>query len=150
MRARRHIEEDILQTRCPRPGCRQAFFDFDGCFAVKCCRCGGCSACVCLCTRMCAFYIIWVDCCSVKQKFASCLGWGKNGISGIVFREFCNCFVLVALLSDARAHFVLGVGQTVAMIPTRMWLCVPKSLLVLTRLVKQSTVFSLSLYVSDS
>ena len=39
IQARRHIEEEILQTRCPRAGCRQAFYDFDGCFAVKCCRC---------------------------------------------------------------------------------------------------------------
>ena len=69
----------------------------------------------------------------------------KNGISDIVLRGICNCFVLVALLSDARAHFVHGVGQTVATIPTRMWLYVPKSPLVLTRFVKPSAVFCRSM-----
>ena len=39
--ARKHIEEEILQMRCPRPGCRRAFYDFDGCFALSCgaCQC---------------------------------------------------------------------------------------------------------------
>jgi hypothetical protein len=32
--ARKHIEEEILQTKCP--ACHMAFYDFDGCFALKC------------------------------------------------------------------------------------------------------------------
>jgi hypothetical protein len=32
--ARKHVEENILQTRCP--SCKAAFFDFDGCFSLKC------------------------------------------------------------------------------------------------------------------
>lgn len=36
--ARKHIEEEILQLKCPR--CKQAFFDFDGCCALTCSRCG--------------------------------------------------------------------------------------------------------------
>jgi hypothetical protein len=40
----KHIEEEILQMRCPRPGCRRAFYDFDGCFALSCgaCQCKFC------------------------------------------------------------------------------------------------------------
>jgi hypothetical protein len=34
--ARRHIEEAILQLKCPR--CAQAFFDFEGCCALACPR----------------------------------------------------------------------------------------------------------------
>ena len=34
--ARKHIEEEILQLKCPR--CKQAFFDFDGCCALTCSR----------------------------------------------------------------------------------------------------------------
>ena len=46
--ARRHIEEEILQMRCPRAGCRRAFLDFDGCFAVSCgaCPCKFCGWCL--------------------------------------------------------------------------------------------------------
>lgn len=33
----REITEDILTLRCPK--CRQAFFDFEGCFALSCSRC---------------------------------------------------------------------------------------------------------------
>jgi len=33
--ARKHVEEEILQMKCPRASCRKAFFDFDGCFALK-------------------------------------------------------------------------------------------------------------------
>ncbi len=45
--ARRHIEEEILQMRCPRAGCWRAFLDFDGCFAVSCsaCPCKFCGWC---------------------------------------------------------------------------------------------------------
>jgi hypothetical protein len=46
--ARKHIEEEILQMRCPRPGCRRAFYDFDGCFALSCgaCQCKFCGWCL--------------------------------------------------------------------------------------------------------
>ena len=38
--ARTHIVECILTLRCPNPnGCRQAFVDFSGCFALQCSRC---------------------------------------------------------------------------------------------------------------
>jgi len=36
----RRVVEEILTLKCPRPGCMQAFFDFDGCFALTCSRCG--------------------------------------------------------------------------------------------------------------
>jgi hypothetical protein len=32
--ARKHVENEILQTKCP--ACKAAFYDFNGCFAVKC------------------------------------------------------------------------------------------------------------------
>ena len=42
---RNHIVNDILTLACPR--CKQAFVDFDGCFALKCsragCSCGFCA-----------------------------------------------------------------------------------------------------------
>jgi len=43
--ARRHIEEEILTSRCPR--CKAAFVDFDGCCALKChrCSCAFCAWC---------------------------------------------------------------------------------------------------------
>ena len=43
---RNSIIEECLTDRCPR--CRKAFFDFDGCFAVKCanCPCGFCGWCL--------------------------------------------------------------------------------------------------------
>ena len=43
--ARKHIEEEILQMKCPR--CRQAFYDFEGCFAISCsaCPCKFCGWC---------------------------------------------------------------------------------------------------------
>jgi len=43
--ARKHIEEEIMTTRCPR--CRKAFYDYDGCAALVCseCRCGFCALC---------------------------------------------------------------------------------------------------------
>ena len=46
--ARKHIEEEILQMKCPRQGCRQAFYDFDGCFALSCslCPCKFCGWCL--------------------------------------------------------------------------------------------------------
>jgi len=46
--ARKHIEEEILQMKCPRAGCRGAFFDFDGCFAISCssCPCKFCGWCL--------------------------------------------------------------------------------------------------------
>jgi hypothetical protein len=45
---RRHIEAEILLPRCPRPDCRRAFYDFDGCFAVSCgsCPCKFCGWCL--------------------------------------------------------------------------------------------------------
>ena len=44
--ARAHIVNEILTLRCPR--CRQAFVDFEGCFALKCsrCPCGFCGWCL--------------------------------------------------------------------------------------------------------
>ena len=46
--ARKHIEEEILQIKCPRAGCRRAFFDFEGCFAISCsaCPCKFCGWCL--------------------------------------------------------------------------------------------------------
>eukprot|EP00521_Asterionellopsis_glacialis_P008356 CAMPEP_0195289212 /NCGR_PEP_ID=MMETSP0707-20130614/5584_1 /TAXON_ID=33640 /ORGANISM="Asterionellopsis glacialis, Strain CCMP134" /LENGTH=872 /DNA_ID=CAMNT_0040349191 /DNA_START=201 /DNA_END=2819 /DNA_ORIENTATION=+ len=43
---RMKIVDDILTLRCPR--CRQAFLDFDGCFALRCnmCPCGFCGWCL--------------------------------------------------------------------------------------------------------
>jgi len=35
--ARKHVEEEILQMKCPR--CKTAFYDFEGCFAIKCSSC---------------------------------------------------------------------------------------------------------------
>ena len=32
--ARKHVESEILQTKCP--SCKAAFHDFVGCFAIKC------------------------------------------------------------------------------------------------------------------
>lgn len=45
---RQHIAEEILTLKCPRKGCRRAFLDFDGCFALTCprCGCGFCAACI--------------------------------------------------------------------------------------------------------
>ena len=34
-----HINDEILTLKCPRPECKQAFFDFEGCFALSCSRC---------------------------------------------------------------------------------------------------------------
>jgi hypothetical protein len=34
--ARKYIEEELLQMKCP--SCRAAFYDFDGCFALNCAR----------------------------------------------------------------------------------------------------------------
>jgi hypothetical protein len=46
-KARAHVIENILTLRCPRPGCGQAFVDFDGCMALTCSRCkaGICGKC---------------------------------------------------------------------------------------------------------
>ena len=46
--ARKHVEEEILQLKCPRPGCRRAFYDFEGCFALSCsaCQCKFCAWCL--------------------------------------------------------------------------------------------------------
>jgi hypothetical protein len=43
--ARKHIEEEILQMKCPR--CRIAFYDFEGCLAISCstCPCKFCGWC---------------------------------------------------------------------------------------------------------
>jgi len=45
-RRRMQIVDEILTLRCPR--CKQAFLDFDGCFALKCnvCSCGFCGWCL--------------------------------------------------------------------------------------------------------
>jgi IBR domain, a half RING-finger domain/Zinc finger C-x8-C-x5-C-x3-H type (and similar)/RNA recognition motif. (a.k.a. RRM, RBD, or RNP domain) len=45
-RLRNHIIEEVLTLRCPR--CKQAFLDFDGCFALSCnsCPCGFCGWCL--------------------------------------------------------------------------------------------------------
>jgi hypothetical protein len=46
--ARTHIVDQILTLACPRPGCGQAFLDFEGCFALRCrrCPCGFCGWCL--------------------------------------------------------------------------------------------------------
>jgi hypothetical protein len=46
--ARTKIVEELLTLRCPRPDCQQAFIDFEGCFALKCgrCGCGFCAWCL--------------------------------------------------------------------------------------------------------
>jgi len=48
VRARKYIEEEILQMKCPR--CRTAFYDFEGCFAISCgkdaCPCHFCGWCL--------------------------------------------------------------------------------------------------------
>jgi len=43
---RLHIAEEILTLHCPR--CKQAFFEFDGCFALRCgrCSCNFCAWCL--------------------------------------------------------------------------------------------------------
>jgi len=48
LKARKHIEEEILQLKCPRRNCRQAFYDFEGCFALSCsmCPCKFCGWCL--------------------------------------------------------------------------------------------------------
>ena len=35
---RKYIVEELLTLRCPVAGCRQAFLDFSGCFALVCCK----------------------------------------------------------------------------------------------------------------
>jgi hypothetical protein len=46
--ARKHIEEEIMQPKCPRPSCRRGFLDFEGCFAISCssCACKFCGWCL--------------------------------------------------------------------------------------------------------
>jgi hypothetical protein len=39
LQARKKIIEDILTLKCPRQDCRQAFVDFDACFALTCAAC---------------------------------------------------------------------------------------------------------------
>jgi hypothetical protein len=39
LQARKKIIEDILTIKCPRQHCRQAFVDFDACFALTCDAC---------------------------------------------------------------------------------------------------------------
>jgi hypothetical protein len=43
-----HVREELLTLKCPRQNCRQAFLDFDGCFALTCdaCGCGFCAWCL--------------------------------------------------------------------------------------------------------
>jgi len=45
---RMEVVDEILTLRCPRPNCRAAFVDFDGCFALTCgrCRAGFCGWCL--------------------------------------------------------------------------------------------------------
>jgi hypothetical protein len=45
LQTRNHIIEEIINCHCPR--CKQAFVDFDACFALKCsrCPCGFCAWC---------------------------------------------------------------------------------------------------------
>ena len=45
LQARKKIIEDILTIKCPRQHCRQAFVDFDACFALTCdaCTCAFCA-----------------------------------------------------------------------------------------------------------
>jgi len=52
-RHRLHIAENILTIKCPRAQCGQAFFDFNGCFALTCdsCTCGFCAWCLVDCGR---------------------------------------------------------------------------------------------------
>ena len=49
--AKEHIIENIITLCCPR--CKQAFVDFDGCFALSCSRCGAgfCAYCLADCGR---------------------------------------------------------------------------------------------------
>ena len=49
--AKEHVIETILTLACPR--CKQAFVDFDGCFALKCSRCAAafCAYCLADCGR---------------------------------------------------------------------------------------------------
>ncbi|EDQ86752.1 uncharacterized protein MONBRDRAFT_10517 [Monosiga brevicollis MX1] len=44
----RHVADELLTLRCPREACRQAFADFEGCFALTCaaCRCSFCGWCL--------------------------------------------------------------------------------------------------------
>lgn len=43
-RHRLHVCENILTLKCPRPSCRRAFLDFEGCMALSCnCGCGFCA-----------------------------------------------------------------------------------------------------------
>eukprot|EP00457_Paulinella_chromatophora_P000409 gb/GEZN01000409.1/.p1 GENE.gb/GEZN01000409.1/~~gb/GEZN01000409.1/.p1 ORF type:complete len:1427 (-),score=209.47 gb/GEZN01000409.1/:191-4471(-) len=46
--AKLHVEDEILTLKCPRPECKQAFLDFNGCFALTCgsCQCGFCAWCL--------------------------------------------------------------------------------------------------------
>ena len=43
---RNKVVNEILTLRCPR--CQQAFFDFDGCFSIRCstCQCSFCGWCL--------------------------------------------------------------------------------------------------------
>ena len=50
LQARKHTGEEILQMKCPR--CRKEFYDFVGCFAIRCscgmlqCPCNFCGLCL--------------------------------------------------------------------------------------------------------
>ena len=48
LKSRKHIQEEILQLKCPRRNCRRAFYDFEGCFAISCsaCPCKFCGWCL--------------------------------------------------------------------------------------------------------
>ena len=48
LQAREKIIEDMLTLKCPRQHCRNAFVDFDACFALTCnvCSCAFCVYCL--------------------------------------------------------------------------------------------------------
>jgi len=64
---RHRVVEDILTMKCPV--CRQAFIDFDGCFALQCSRCG-CGFCA-WCGRYCAT--------DAHAHVVNCPASGSNG-----------------------------------------------------------------------
>jgi hypothetical protein len=71
MGARKYIEEELLQTKCP--SCRAVFFDFEGCFALKCARC----PCVHVCIHVCTYACKVLSCVTVICYFVWCflLAW---------------------------------------------------------------------------
>jgi len=70
--SRKHITEEILTLKCPRENCRQAFLDFDGCYALNCskCNCGFCAYCLKDCGR------------DAHAHVANCPIGGNRGVYG--------------------------------------------------------------------